>query len=438
MKGKKIVVIFVIIILLAAGWILSIKKITGIDQRNAQNVLLEDAEGFADKKLYIRAIPLYEEALQYPTDRVPWIEERLLHAYQQHGDEKPYIALIEKRIEAGRAADTEYVAAAEYYLEKYEADTAMTLIKQGMDTLNSEKLQEFYEQNRYAYDMHVTEYEKIMPTWKNETMPAYDGSSWVYIDRSGRDIKIGVFELAFPFNEQEYAIVKQDHTYYTILPNGDRYSVDENALDMVLGWDQNNIVAKKDGKYEEYDIDFQKITDEAYEETTICQHGMKAVRKDGKWSIVSATGRALPELELDDVAVNSLGEVFAGEIGVVEHSGAWYFIDTEGKDILENGFTAAKAPESKDGLIAVADESGKWGFADQNGKLVIACQYDDARSFSDALGAVRSGKNWYYISEQGKKIIDMGFEDAQPFHNGVAQAKIEDGAVLIILDYFEE
>ena len=79
-----------------------------------------------------------------------------------------------------------------------------------------------------------------------------------------------------------------------------------------------------------------------------------------------------------------------------------------------------------------------WGFIDQQAQEVIACQYQDALSFSDHLAAVKIVDTWGYISENNVLVIDEILEDAQPFHNGIAQAKFVDGTAIIKLSYFEE
>ena len=86
----------------------------------------------------------------------------------------------------------------------------------------------------------------------------------------------------------------------------------------------------------------------------------------------------------------------------------------------------------------MADADGNWGYIDREGNQVIDYQYNDAKSFSNHLGAVKSVNDWGYISEKNKMIIEENYEDAQPFHNGIAQAKLTDGMALLTLKYFEE
>lgn len=440
MKSKKIILIIMIAIVLFAGWLAAIKKVSGIDQRNAQNALVSEARTYAGKKLYVRAIPLFEKALTYPTEQSAEIEAELLEAYKEYGDVQEYISLIEKRASDGTAEEAEYIAAADYYLSRRDTAMAMALVKKGIERLGTENLKDYYEKNRYGNEIRITEYAEIIPTQTNLLMPAFDGSSWVYIDKNGRDAGVGVFDSAMPFNEDGYGVVSKNGTYYTILTNGDLYGVDEAGAEDVYGLSGGRILAKYGGKYSYYNYDFEALAGEnhRYDEITVNHDGVAAVKRGGKWGIISDSGEVMIDFTLEDAAVSSTGTVFAGGAAMVKTGGSWYLTDTEGNKVSEMGFADAKAPESPDGLIAVANSSGKWGYIDRSGKLVIDYRYDDARSFSNALGAVKLGGMWLYISEQDTAVIDIGFLDAQPFHNGTAQARVTDGAVLITLDYFED
>lgn len=440
MQKKKFIVILFIVIILFAGWFLTVRKVTGVEETNKQNALVEEADRYAEKQLYVRAIPLYEEALFYSTDRIAEIQAKLLNAYRAHGDVMELISMIEARIKAGTAAESEYIEAADYYLDRHSADTAMELIKKGISQLGTKGLTDYFEANRYANEIIVTEYMQVTPTADNTLMPAYDGTHWIYIDRSGRDAGIGIYDSATPFNADGYGVVSQNGRYHTILTDGDKYGVDELGVTEVYSMSGSRVLAKYQGKYSYYNYDFQSLTggSHQYDAITVNQNGVAAVKSGNTWGIIRDNGEIVMDFLLEDVAVNSLGSAYAGGAAMVRQAGSWYLIDTEGNRFFETGFPNAKAPESSDGYIAVANENGKWGFIDRNGQLKIDYQYDDAHSFSNGLAAVKLGETWYYISQKSQRILDSGFYDAQPFHNGVAQAGMADGAALIILDYFEE
>ena len=313
----------------------------------------------------------------------------------------------------------------------------MELIKKGIEQTGSEKLMEYYEENRYAYSVNVTEYEDILPTRDNTFMPACGENGWCYVDENGRAQLEGPFEAASRFNGDGFAVVKKGGKYYTILQNGDKYGVDEIGVADVYEMSGNHILAKNDEKYSYYNYDFECIASgHQYEEITANACGVAAVKKGGMWGIITDSGETIVDFTLQDVAVNSLGEVFAENRAMVKMDETWYLINTKGEKICETGFMAAKAPESS-GYIAVGNGE-KWGFMDDTGNLVIAYQYEDALSFSEGLGAVKIGNKWNYISERNQRVIDQEFADAQPFHNKIAQGEITGKEALIELEYIEK
>ena len=66
-------------------------------------------------------------------------------------------------------------------------------------------------------------------------------------------------------------------------------------------------------------------------------------------------------------------------------------------------------------------EEGWYGFINKNGKEVIPCQYEEARDFSDGLGAVSGKGGWGYIDKNNNVVIPFFFEDADDFIDGFAR-----------------
>ena len=103
MNGKKLLLIVSFIVLLIVGWLFTVRAMTGVEVREKQNALVEEADGYAQKELYIRAIPLYEEALNLETDQNDQIEQKLLHCYHNYGYSQSYLALVHLRVDHNRA-----------------------------------------------------------------------------------------------------------------------------------------------------------------------------------------------------------------------------------------------------------------------------------------------------------------------------------------------
>lgn len=440
MQSKKLSIILVIVIVTVAGWFLSVKAFLGVDNEKAQAQLVQEADGYALKELYVRAIPTYREALAYDVGNNAEIEAKLLNAYDLYGDMVSYVKLAEKRISDNTAAEQEYIRTADYYRSTNKLSDAMEIVRTGIGQTGSDALRNYYEENRYGCKTRVVSYEIVTPTYENTIMPAYDGEKWVYVDENGRDLGIGRFDTAVPFNDNGYAVVSAGGKYQTILTNGDLYGIDETGVEDVQAVSGSRVLARYKGKYSYYNFDFQPLTQGShqYDQMTSNNNGVAAVRSGNQWGIITDGGGTVVDFTLADVAVNSIGYAFSGDHAMVKDNSGWYLADTEGNRLNDQTYAAAKAPESPSGYIAVGNSNGKWGFADLEGNLVIDYKYDDAHSFSDGVAAVCVGETWTYISAQGRTVIDYSLDGAQPFHSGRAQAHFVDGTILIRLEYVEK
>lgn len=72
------------------------------------------------------------------------------------------------------------------------------------------------------------------------------------------------------------------------------------------------------------------------------------------------------------------------------------------------------------------DSGGKWGYYDpRDNRIVIAPRFDEARKFTDGLGAVRMGDKWGYIDSSGALKIDADFAMAMEFSEERAAIALE-------------
>ena len=75
-KRKKRLLVFLTILLLITGWLFALVVVVTGNPRKNQNMILNQAQAFLDDKLYMRAIPKYQEAADsYQTENNAAIEE---------------------------------------------------------------------------------------------------------------------------------------------------------------------------------------------------------------------------------------------------------------------------------------------------------------------------------------------------------------------------
>ena len=432
MATKKLIFILVLIVIAAVGWLGAVNSLSNTEETATQAALVAEADALAEKELYVRALPLYLEALGYATDANDAIEQKLLDVYLDYGKTSDYTALVEKRAAANTASETEYLTAAQLYLSGGDVDSAAILLRTGIDKLGSDALIEYYDSNCYLYDMRNTNYLTIIPTATNQIMAAYNGVCWQYIGSNGRVAIPGEFEAATSFNNGGFAAVKTDGQYYVITSDGSKYGIDETGLDDVSGI-ANYVIGQKDGKYGYYTADFKLAsTGLQFDKITLNSNERALVSDGGKWAIISDSGDKISDFVYDDAAINSIGCAYAGGVAMLCEGGSWYIISIDGEKVSPTGFADARAPESS-GYIAVSNGSA-FGFVDQSGNVKLDYTYEDAKSFSEGLAPVKVDGKWGYINERGSLVIDAIFEDAGPFRNGVAIATFNGYAAILTLD----
>ncbi len=446
MKSKQLLLVAVLLGALLLAWVMAIGAAGNKEQLAAQAALVDSADMYAEKDLYIRAIPDYKEALTYQTEHNTAIEEKLLAVYLEYGDIDSYIDLACARIDAGTAPETEYVTLSEQYLAIADPTSAMETAKKGMARYESEACRAIYEGNRYACTIRFTPYDEILATRTGDLMPARDANGMTVVDEKAKsefdDIR---YTYLSRYNPTGYAVAKTaDGGYAVITQTGDRYSIDENGLSSVVGITASRIIAEKDGVFGIYSPDFI-LTSDSFEDVTLATDGYLFAKSGGKWGILNEknakTDPSKPDEPItaylfDDVARNALDEAFAGGLAAVQHKGEWYYVTTGAKKAFDIPFAGAKAPEDASGYLAVADANGKWGFIDRTtGETVIEHQYEDAHSFSQNVAAVKQNGEWFYISADNVPVIESVFYDAGAFHGGVAVADTPNGTALITLTY---
>lgn len=107
------------------------------------------------------------------------------------------------------------------------------------------------------------------------------------------------------------------------------------------------------------------------------------------------------------------------------------YIDNTGKLLFDpfKGYHIAKG--FREGLAVVGnyvyghtyltmDPKYTFGFIDRNGKLVVAPKYEEARSFSEGLAAVKNKGLWGFINKEGKEVVPPQIGYVDDFKNGYA------------------
>lgn len=417
MVRKKITFLaFIVIVLLIFSWLITAITVVTGDAERSQNMLLGQAQGYMDDKLYMRAIPKYQEAVNtYHTEKNSDIEIMILETYKEAGKLDIYYNLIEDRIEEHKAQTGEYLELARMYTDSGNIKKAIETLKAGIAQYDDAQMKAQYEEIRYGIKVLETNMTELKLPGSGGYIPYWDGAFWGYASSSARPVLTAQYEEALPFSGK-YAVVKLEGVYTLIDINGDWYAIDKLGLEEVTGTGASRIVGKQNGKYGVYTNTFNQVTGAVYEDAVISANGLCFVKQNGKWGLIDSNGEEITDFIYDDIAVNSRNEVFASGYAVVKDSSGYFIINEEGKELSPDRYAQAKGMEGS--WVAVADQSGRWGFTDGTGGTVIDYIYEDACSFSCGVAAVKQFDKWGYISKNNKLVIEAKYEDAMPFQEG--------------------
>jgi hypothetical protein len=79
-----------------------------------------------------------------------------------------------------------------------------------------------------------------------------------------------------------------------------------------------------------------------------------------------------------------------------------------------------------EGFRRIRNSEGKYGFIGNNGKIIIEPVFDQARSFSEGLAAVRVEKKWGYVNQDGDVVRKPNFDNYPgDFHDGLAYVVLD-------------
>ena len=453
MKSRKLTLLLPMLAIIFLVWVIAVFSINNDEEAELiakQTIMVEKADAFLEDEIYIRAIPLYEEACTISTSATFDITYKLGKAYYNSGDIKSYYKMLIYRCGLNNytALEEEFAILAEYYFETSDYSSAMNTLNKGIAAYNSEALKklkkehtyDFYDASGYYSDMVIT---------ATDYIPVSIGEKWAYINSRGGKIGKFIYDTATPYmNVYKYdnetrleetvccAMVTVNGVHQAVNTKGQRYSLCKEDISEIIGFQKSGygLVKKNNGKYAFVNSDLCVISDE-YDFVGVNSDGMYMYTSGGKAGALNNSCQVVINAEYDDFAVNSYGEAFNSGRSFSMKSGKYTMIDYTGNIIGTETYDDAHGFYYGSTLAAVC-KNGKWGFIDDSGNAVIDYQFENAKSFSNNLAAVCKNGKWGYINTSGEVVINYQFDDAFPFNKyGTAQVYTVEGYKLIRLNW---
>ena len=416
-----------IIVLLFISWFIAINSQSNVEK---QIELMAQASVLVNDGIYIRAVPLLEEAAMYNTELTLVVESELKKVYIElfgtRGFRQKYVNLLEAQMNRKNAQSDIFKEAANYYLGISRLGQALNILVAGIERTGCERLFAIYEENRYAFETGRSIYDYAAAIHGGASQVSLHGlwgiaradgiliipCDYDKVSTYSRDrviVKSGTDIFAVNMANNRIALL---HDY--ILDFGN-FSDDRIPLKFADGWRRSN------GEF--------AIGNMSFDDMGMYSNGYVAAKQNGSWGIIDLSSNWLLQPKFCEIIQDELGRSFAQNSVFVRLDG-WVYLFSAGRWI-DDYFEDAR-PFSDNGYAAVK-KNGKWGFIDTNGYVKIGFFFDDALSFGQHLAAVKVEDMWGYISLFGQIVIEPIFHESKSFSNGSAPVLTERGWQFITL-----
>lgn len=453
-KYRFLLVIPLIAALVIAWYIVGSNDGTKLRQ---QQELMTRAAAFAEDKIYVKAVPLAEEAYAIDTEiRYTDIENTLMEYYRAGNYENEYYSLLAERIRTERAEREEYMLLAEYYSGERETAACRDIMEKAILRYDRDKLPEYYgikglTGTYYGGELYSDEftefYERISTVFSvaacsfdsigfsgNGFVTSQDIETglWGIFSVSGKQLTGYIYEQISDVSPQGFASVKQDGEFLLVSCDGTRYALGkDNTFETAVRTEGSNVTAVTvTGGKMRLCTDLVPTSSE-YDFIGASSEGFRAVCSDGQWSFSGGSDKGISGT-FEDIKLNSHGEAMIGGRAFVKTEGAYKIIDSSG-NFADVSFEDAK-PFAEGGYLAAVKKDGKWGFADKSGRIIIECSYDDAHSCcSGNIGIVKCDDGMYrFIDLRGNVNEQYEFTEVGEFYDGTAAVRNTNGKMTLI------
>lgn len=418
--------------LLAVSWVVAIMAPSETEKQAA---LVEQAAAYMEDKIYIRAVPLLEDAAGYSGDRTDEAETLLKRAYlqllDQQGYQRKYTALLDAQMQREGAGVEVFQEATAFYLERSRSAQAFAVLRNGIAKTGSKELMELYESCRYAYQTGYAIYEDVTAISGKTIGVSMDGL-WGLAKADGTLLIPCQFDQISTYSTDRM-IVKLNGEIFAVDSAGNRIALLKEQTEEFGNYSNDRIPLLIKGQWRRATGEFV-IGSTAFEDLGTYSGGYAAAKQNGKWGVIDLQNEWLLAPEHEEIMSDELGRSFGQGAVFAEKDGA-IRLYVDGQQVGDT-YEDAK-PFGSEGYAAVK-RNGKWGFIDTGGELRIPCQYDDALSFGQHLAAVKVGELWGYISLSGELVIKAEFLQAKSFSSGSAPVLTQRGWQFITLTEYKE
>jgi len=429
-RATRMLIGFGCMALLLISWVVAI---TADSDYERQDMLIRQALSLTNDGIYIRAVPLLEEAVGFNTTRTIEAETELKRVYlaliEQPGFRRRYTELLSRQMNRADATAEIFAEAAEYFLSISRLNEALNILIEGISRTGSQHLIDMYEAHRYAFTINRTGFEDVTAIFGSTIQVKMDGY-WGLASADGTLLIPAEYEKISTFSVDR-AIVMRDGVISAVDRNNNRIALlHEDATDFG-NFADNRLPLIIDGRWYRATGEFEMgIAD--FEMVGMHSEGNAAAKQGGRWGVIDGGANWIIPPEHDGIIKDELGRAF-GQGAVFVRNGSSVTLLVNGERV-GSAFEDAR-PFGREGYAAVKSD-GRWGFINTAGEVVIDFRFEDALSFGQHMAAVKINGLWGYISLLGNEAIEPQFLQAKSFSDGSAPVLTERGWQFITLIEF--
>ncbi len=414
MNINKPLVIFLVVLFTALASYVAIPQI--INPVSEYDIYLEKAREYNEKNLCVKAMMEYENALKEEDSLDLRIE--MVKNYEkgiENGEYKDgfaYTELFYNMVDKYKREPEAYEFALRCLYEKSAFEDCVNILYQAEDLkVDSNAIDRIRDKVMYECKNNRATYTGVWTTQNGYALTIFDGEYYI-LNQEFSAMNPEVYKYATPMING-YALVKDAAYTYLVSEEGVRQAYYPDKTEHSTGMGASMIAVKVDGKYSYYDLEGNEKFGE-YDFAGRFSNGLAPVEENGKWHLITTSGEKAFDATFEDIKLSSIYDCSQSGLIFAKSGGKYRLYNTKLEQVGNLTFEDADVFRSSDQLAAVKID-GKWGYINSKGELVLSPTFDQAKSFSYGLGAVKQGEYWSFINEQKEEVIVGAFTDVDYF-----------------------
>lgn len=396
----------------------------GLELQKEYDGYLEQARNAREEKIYVDSKYYYNKAIEMHPDLDIYLEAGAM--FVEEGNKREIESWENTVLELYPKEPRAYQYAIEYekQLGDYRRCFELSNIvhKRGIDT---EELVALMEDIEYQYNLGSASYDQVYD-YNFEYAIVKKDEMYGLVSASGTQVLDCEYIQLGAYNGEILPVQDGNKEFNFIDIEGNRKLniIDSIPISRLGSCRENVYTAGIDG--EMYYIDMSnKIILGPYEEAGAFNNGMAAVKKDGMWYLIDKEGNTVSK-GYEGFALDSEGMAVRNSTVMAKTSEGYILLGLDGKQIGDMTYEDVRYFADK--TYAAVKTGGKWGFIDNKGQLVIAAEYEDAKSFQNGYAPIKKNGKWGYIDMEGNIVIRPVFQQAHSMSSkGVAFVQDEKG-----------